>query len=365
MTYKNKGKAIILFPTLEPDERLSPYIANLKNSGFTEFIIVDDGSGDSYRPIFQNLSDDGCVVLHHEENLGKGQALKTGFAYIQENYHQFSCVVMVDSDGQHAVEDVIKVVELSKKNPQALTLGVRDFTQPGIPKKSLIGNRFSSFIFYILHGKQLTDTQTGLRAFGMPLLAFMSTIKGNRFEYEMQMLIDCVQNDIPLQTTPIQVIYENDNEGTHFRPIRDSVKVIKTMFSRFIRFLTSSFVSSIVDIGIAWILLDLLALFLEKRYLRILIATTIARIISIGFNYVVNKKLVFQNKFPSQQSLTRYLFLAIFLILLSSTGVYGLYKTFGINEKIGKLITDVLLFFLSYQIQQMWVFKKGGKESNE
>lgn len=362
MIDENKGKDIILIPTLNPNKKIFSYINNLKNSGFTKIIIVNDGSNKIHKPIFQKLATNGCVVLHHLENYGKGRALKSGFTYIQENYPQFSSLIMVDSDGQHAVEDVVKIAELSKKKPETLFLGVRDFNQSGIPAKSLIGNKLASFIFYILYGKQLSDTQTGLRAFGMPLLMFISNIKGDRFEYEMQMLIDSIQADVPLQTVPIQVIYDNNNKGTHFRALHDSIKVMKTMFANFFRFSVSSIISAAIDLGIAWFLLDFLRLFVQVEYLRILAATAIARILSIGVNYLVNRKFVFQRKKANRQSLTRYLLLSAMIILLSATGVYALQKGLSINEKTGKIMMDSLLFFFSYRIQQKWVFKKGGTE---
>lgn len=362
MIDKNKGKDIILIPTLNPDKKIFSYINNLKNSGFTKIIIVNDGSNKIHKPIFQKLATNGCVVLHHSENYGKGRALKSGFTYIQENYPQFSSVVTVDSDGQHAVEDVVKIAELSKKKPEALTLGVRDFSRSAIPVKSLIGNRFSSFAFHMLYGTRISDTQTGLRAFGMPLLEFISDINGDRFEYEMQMLTDCVQADIPLQMIPIQVIYDNNNEGTHFKALHDSVKVMKTMFAGFFRFLASSITSAAVDLGIAWFLLDFLRSFLPIEYLRILAATAIARIISIGVNYLINQKFVFQRKKTSRQSLTRYLLLSAMMILLSATGVYALHEGLNVNEKSGKILMDTLLFFFSYRIQQKWVFKEGSKQ---
>ena len=365
MKSQNNKKVLILIPSLEPDIKLVSYVNKMKECGLINIIIVDDGSGKAYQPIFDKLADNGCVVLHHSQNRGKGCALKTGFYYIKENYNRFDCVVMVDSDGQHTVEDVVRVVELSKQNPKALTLGVRDFNKPGIPIKSLIGNRFASFVFFTLYGKSLADTQTGLRAFGMPLLEFMLSVRGDRFEYEIQMLISCVQADIPMQMNPIQVIYEDDNDGTHFKPLRDSFKIIRTMFSGFTRFLSSSIVSAAVDIGIAWFLLDFLRTFLQSEYLRILTATVIARVISVGFNYLLNRNFVFQDKKSGGKSLIRYLLLCVLIIILSTTGVYGLHIGFRVNEKIGKIICDTLLFILSYQVQQRWVFAKENRKYDE
>lgn len=361
----DEKKVIILIPSLEPDNKLLSYVNKMKECGLRDIIIVDDGSGNAYQTIFRKLADNGCVVLHHLENRGKGCALKTGFFYIKEKYDEFACVVTVDSDGQHAVEDVVRIVELSKQNQQALTLGIRDFNKPGIPIKSLFGNRFASLVFFLLYGKSLADTQTGLRAFGMPLLEFMLSIGGDRFEYEIKMLISCVQGDIPIQMEKIQVIYEDNNEGTHFKPFLDSIKIIGTMFYYFIRFLSSSVLSAAVDIGIAWFLLDFLRTFLQFEYLRILIATAMARVISIGLNYVLNRHFVFQDKESDGKSLIRYLMLCVLIIMLSTTGIYALHKIFFVNEKTGKIICDTLLFILSYQVQQRWVFVKGDRRNDK
>lgn len=353
---KQKGEAIILIPSLEPDERLLNYIQQLRDYGLTNIVIVDDGSGEAYQWIFSQLREIGCVVLRHTENQGKGAALKTGFQYIEQQFDDISCVVTADSDGQHAARDVYRLADEARRHPDALVLGVRKFSEGGIPPKSLLGNRVTSFIFAMLYGKKLSDTQTGLRAFSPKLLAFMQNIRGTRFEYELQMLISCIQSGVPIHTLPIQVIYENGNAGTHFKAIRDSARVMRVLFANFVRFGFSSIASSVVDLGIAWLLIDLLQHILGGQdFIRILLATVIARVISIMVNYLLNKHLVFHNK-NSQGSLWRYLTLCAIVILLSSTGVYLLHTILLINEKIAKLICDAVLFLLSFQVQRRWVF---------
>lgn len=353
---KQKGETIILIPSLEPDERLLTYVQQLRDFGLMNIVIVDDGSGEAYQWIFGQLRENGCVLLRHAQNQGKGAALKTGFQYIQQQFDKFSCVVTADSDGQHAAEDVYRLAQEAKRHPDALVLGVRDFSTGGIPPKSLLGNRVTSFIFKMLYGKQLSDTQTGLRAFGSQMLSFMQDIRGTRFEYELQMLISCIQSGIAIHTLPIQVIYENDNAGTHFKAFRDSARVMRVLFSNFLRFISSSIASSVVDLGIAWLLIDLLRpMLVEQDYIRILLATVIARVISIMVNYLLNKHFVF-GKEGSQGSLWRYLSLCAIVILLSSTGVYLSHTILFMNEKVAKLICDALLFLLSFQVQRRWVF---------
>lgn len=362
MIKKQSDKIIVLIPSLEPDSSLLTYVQELRAYGLTDLIIVDDGSGEEYQTIFNQLQQSGCVVLRHAENRGKGYALKTGFQYIKDRFGYCSCIVTADADGQHAAHDVYHVAQKSKVHPGALALGVRDFTAAGIPPKSLLGNRITTLAFTALYGKWLPDTQTGLRAFGPELLAFMLDIPGSRFEYEIQMLISCTRSGVPMLTLPIEVIYEKGNKGTHFKPIRDSVQIMGILLADFMKFLFSSLAGAAVDLAIAWVLLDLLRPLLgQQAFLRILLATGLARVISIAVNYTLNKTFVFQRKNANRGSLRRYLALCALLILLSAAGVYGMHELFDVDERLGKLIGDIVLFVLSYQVQQRWVFAKGGR----
>ena len=107
MTLKPES-AVILIPSLEPDDRLPAYMRRLLEAGFTRAVVVDDGSSEKYQPIFNELAEmPGVTVLHHEVNRGKGCALKTGYAYIRDNIPEASGVITADADGQHTVEEVI------------------------------------------------------------------------------------------------------------------------------------------------------------------------------------------------------------------------------------------------------------------
>ena len=96
--------AVMLIPSLEPDDRLPAYVRRLLDKGFQHVVIVDDGSSAAYQPIFAELDAmDGVSVTHHEVNRGKGCALKTGYAYIQAHFPAASGVITADADGQHTV----------------------------------------------------------------------------------------------------------------------------------------------------------------------------------------------------------------------------------------------------------------------
>lgn len=351
--------AAILIPSLEPDERLPAYIAKLSDCGFAHIIVVDDGSSEEYQPIFREVENiDRTVVLHHEINRGKGIALKTGYQYILDHLQDANVILTADSDGQHTVPDCIHLAEEAQKGEKALYLGSRDFSLPDIPPKSRSGNRITSVVFKLLYGQYLPDTQTGLRAFRREELPFMISVEGERFEYEMKVLIACSRAGIKMIPVTIETIYENANEGTHFHPIKDSFRVYKVILGSFFRFMCSSLACVLLDNGVFNLLnLAVFANGKKNDASIILLCTIIARVISASVNFMLNRKLVFGDKGNAWKSFIRYAILASVIILLSAGGTWLLSRT-GMSSTVAKLIVDTVLYFVSYRFQQRWVFKK-------
>lgn len=226
-------KIYIIIPALEPERDLINYIQKLSETIKGEIVLIDDGSGREYREIFRRAEAvPGCTVLYHKKNLGKGRALKTGFKYAGDRTDERSWILCADSDGQHAAEDMISLLAAAQEHPGALILGVRKFWGKGIPVRSFLGNWISSLMFYLACGVWLRDTQTGFRAFDSSLLQLFLQIPGERFEYEMWMLKVCAQKGIPFHTREVQTIYIDGNQGSHFRPIRDSHSVMQALLRK-------------------------------------------------------------------------------------------------------------------------------------
>ncbi len=352
--------AVILIPSLEPDNRLPKYVRELTESGFGHVVVVDDGSGEQYQPIFQEIDGIGSAiqVLHHDVNRGKGVALKTGYRWIQENLPEVSGVITADADGQHTVKDCARLAEELEKGTRALYLGTRDFSLDHVPPKSRAGNRFTSVLFLLLYGKWLQDTQTGLRAFRREDLSFMIDVEGDRFEYEMNVLIACARSKLPMIPVPIETVYENENKGTHYHPLKDSLRIFKVIVRGFVKFMGASIICFLVDHGI-FNLLNL-AVFHNgeaKTLSYITVATVCARIISATLNFLLNKKFVFQLKGETGGALARYAALSLGILAASATFVWLLGKT-GMSSTVAKIIVDTLLYFVSFQAQQKWVFRK-------
>jgi len=350
--------AVILIPSLEPDDRLPAYISKLVESGFGHVVVVDDGSSESYQPIFRQIEeiDERVTVLHHDVNHGKGVALKTGYTWIRDHLEDISGVITADADGQHTVPDCVKLAEALESGKRALYLGARDFSLPNVPPKSRTGNRLTSVLFMLLYGKWLQDTQTGLRAFRVEDLQFMIDVEGDRFEYEMNVLIACTRHHLDIISITIETVYENENKGTHYHPLKDSMRIFKVIVGGFVKFMGASILCFLVDQAIFnflnLVIFDNRA---AKAGKYILISTVVARVVSATLNFLINKNFVFKMKGHTGGALLRYIVLCVCIMLMSAAGVW-LLGLIGMNSTIAKLIVDFLLYFVSYQAQQRWVF---------
>jgi len=353
----NELQAVILIPALEPDDRLPAYVDALISGGFRHVVIVDDGSSEKAQTIFDSLAErTGVNVLHHDVNHGKGVALKTGYHWIAEHLPDVNGVITADSDGQHTVEDCIRLARILEDGKDALYLGSRDFNLPDIPPKSRSGNRITSVVFKLFYGPDLPDTQTGLRAFRRSRLQFMQDVPGERYEYEMNVLISCARAGIEMIPETITTVYENNNAGTHFHPIRDSWRIYKVILGNFIKFMASSLAGWVIDQGVSHILFyQLLKLFAIPADLFSPISTSVARIVSGISNYTINRKLVFKSGKKVSTSAGRY-FVLWAVIWLISTGVTWAGTQLGGPFWLIKIVVDVLLYLLSYRVQDAWVF---------
>ena len=212
---------IALIPSLEPDEKLIKLVKELKINNY-DVVVVDDGSGEEYKKIFDKLD---AKVISYSKNHGKGYALKTGLKYIQENYPE-SVVVTMDSDGQHKVKDANNLYNYVKNHRDELAIGSR-IRNNKTPMRSKIGNSITMFIFKITTGLKIYDTQTGLRSFSSLLIPHFLDIKGDRYEYEMNMLLNLNKYKIKCKEIPIETIYFNNNKASHFNTIKDSFLIYK------------------------------------------------------------------------------------------------------------------------------------------
>lgn len=350
-------KIFILIPALNPTEEFIKYVNELIDNNFKNIVIVNDGSSKEYADIFRKVSvNKECYLIEHTTNQGKGKALKDGLKYIKQLdiFSQSLGVITVDCDGQHLVKDIIGVAEKMIANSNSLILGSRNFNNDNVPKKSSFGNKTTSNVIKLLYGVKINDTQTGLRGIPKDLIEQFIKISGNRYEYEMNMLIECISNKIQIIEMPIETIYIDNNSNSHFRPIKDSLSIYYRVMNSFIKYSAFSIVSCVIDIALFQIFLILLK---SKAQINlIMVATILARFISSLINYGLNKKFTFDSKKSVTKTIVKYYILCIIQMLLSGLFVSVIYNFMGGSEVIIKLIVDTILFIINYTVQKRIIF---------
>ena len=351
MSYKEEIAVII--PAYNPDQKLLTLLKQLAEAGFQNIVIIDDGSREENRHIFTQAAEIcDCRILKHHVNLGKGRALKDGFNFVLNELPHCAGAITLDADGQHSIEDAIKCSEELLKHPDTLIMGCRTFTDKTIPLRSRFGNVLTRKVIGMLCGIRVSDTQTGLRGFSRELMKKFLTVSGERFEYEMNMLVKTKELDIKLLEVPIKTIYIEDNKSSHFNPILDSIKIYAT----FAKYILSALSSFAVDILLFTLLVSMLR-GVSDYY--IYISTAGARIVSSLINFTLNKKHVFKNSSQDKLQIVKYYILCTVQMIISAASVNFITKYTGINETAVKAIVDTILFFINYVVQREWVFKNG------
>ncbi|MEG1756357.1 MAG: bifunctional glycosyltransferase family 2/GtrA family protein [Clostridia bacterium] len=339
---------VVIIPAYQPDEKLYKLVLSLSETTDYPIIIVNDGSSEDKNPLFESL-EPYAKILVHPINRGKGAALKTAYAYISEHFPPDDGVITVDADGQHVPQDIVRVAKAWEASPDRLVLGSRLFTGD-VPFKSRAGNAITRFVFAVSTGVKVFDTQTGLRAFGVFRLPMMLATKGDRYEYEINVLLYATRNHISIEEVPIETVYIEDNASSHFHPIRDAWRIYK-MILLFVA-------SSLITCGLDYVLVLVISAVTQSMTHSLLISVVSARVLSSLVNYIINCKLVFNHR--SKSSILRYYLLAA--AILGANYALLLLITKVMPLAIGKILVELALYPLSFYLQRKYVFPPLGDE---
>ena len=313
-----------------------------------DVLLVDDGGQEAFAHIFEACRKLGAEVAVHAVNMGKGRALKTGINAAMLKWPDMAGIVTADADGQHTPKDILRLIDALHEHPDKLVLGSRAFTG-NVPKKSLWGNKITRNVYRLVSGIKVGDTQTGLRALPVSSLPAMARIDGERYEYEMNVLLKLRDMGLGVFEVPIETIYINDNAGSHFNPVRDAIKIYMVIFKHLLSYIFSSGLSCVIDVSLYWLFL---ALGMHRAA-----SNVIARIISSQVNYRMNKNIVF-GKAGGKYSMVKYYALCIVQGALSTALVWWLPTVLPVSAGFVKIPVDVVLFVFSYMIQRDYVFNK-------
>lgn len=352
MTPPDYSHIVVVIPTYNPEDCFNKLIDSLSTSGFKKIIVVNDGSDQAHSKPFESVgkSYPNLTFIEHKKNQGKGAALKSSFEHILCHYdNDTTHVATIDADGQHSVDDLKKLANLSTSLPDSLLLGCRKFDRE-TPLKSRMGNLLTRFLVNMLWKNRLTDTQTGMRLFPCSVLESWKNIPADRYEFEFNCLLDSLSKGMAVKEVPIETIYVENNIGSHFRPIVDSLKIYAVLF----RFGFVSLTSFLLDISLFSIALIFSG--------NIFFSTYVSRMVSGTFNFYSNKTLVFHNNGIKSVFKEAGLYIALaFCIATLSAFLVDLFSSSTIvNSLLVKVVVDLYLFFVNFIIQNKLIFPNLG-----
>lgn len=340
----------VLIPAYQPDARLPRLILELHRADpSTKIVVVDDGSGQKFSDIFEASATAGAHVISYEHNRGKGYALREGFTWIRDVAGDSpECVVTADADGQHTLNDIFRVGRRCTDTGKSV-LGVREFVGH-VPARSRIGNTATSALFWLATGWKLKDTQTGLRAFPVALLPALLEVQGDRYEYELRVLLHLAKFRHPVTQIPIETIYEAGNPTSHFHPLQDSARI----WAPLLKFAASSGVATIIDY--------VLVLVLNALTGALFFPVIAARLVSASVNFAMNRRVFEATGVPLRRSALRYAALAVAVIAGSYT-ILAVLTGIGMPLWIAKIIADTTMYLVSYSAQSRYVFAPAQDQS--
>jgi glycosyltransferase involved in cell wall biosynthesis len=343
-------KVTALIPAYNPSGQLVDLVRNISASGFAAIIVVNDGSGGECDSIFEEIGKINKVaLLRHAVNLGKGAALKTGLNYASCNFKDHIGVVTLDADGQHLVEDAVKVAEALLESPESLVMGVRGFNK-NVPFRSIIGNSITIYLFRLLMGQKLTDTQTGLRGIPQSLILKLLRLDSNGYEFELDMLLLCKYSGRSIVEQEIQTVYIEGNKSSHFNPFVDSMKIYFVLF----RFMLSSSITAVIDYTVFFMT--------YKISSSLLVSQVSARFVALLFNYVAVKKMVFYSDQAHSRTFPKYIALVFFSGFISYNLIKVLTTVSSLKVFTAKIIAESIIFLANFAIQRDFIFSRNNNK---
>ena len=218
-------------PTYRPTQELVKLIDNIYQNNYFNFLIrsnkikiliIDDGNYElQHTSILKQIAKKKSLkIIKNKSNMGQGYSIKKSIKYANDN--NFDSVICVDDDGQHHIDDIVKVIEYANTNKSFFVIGVRKFTK-NIPKRSFFGNKLTLIIISILFNYKFQDATSGLRFYHRETFANLLKIKNNKFDFQLIALISL--RDF-YDYVHIKTIYLKGNAHSRFKPYKDSVNII-------------------------------------------------------------------------------------------------------------------------------------------
>lgn len=211
---------VCVIPALNAEPTLGAVIVGLRHSlPAARIVVVDDGSTDGTRRLAETIAD---ATLAHDRNMGKGAALRSGFA--EARRHGAEVILTIDADGQHDPSRAAALVDALADAD--VVIGVRERIGTRMPLRRRFSNALSSAFISRCAGCPLPDTQSGYRAIRAEVIDRIQP-RGDRYEFETDFIILAARAGFRIIGVPIPTIY---GAPSHFNEIKDTLRVARMIW---------------------------------------------------------------------------------------------------------------------------------------
>ena len=217
----------VIVPAKDEERYIDILIDKLDDLGFVNIVIINDNSQDETAVIARER--ENVIVLDHSINLGAGAATQTGIAYAVSNGAKI--IVTIDADLQHNPDDLIKLIDVLRKERCDLVIGSRFMRKNEIPLSRIFFNKIANVVSWFLTGTYLSDSQSGLKAFNANLAKHLD-LKYDGFEFCMEIIKEANANKLIIKEIPVFVSYtpETMNKG---QGLWSGIRIISKLMSPF------------------------------------------------------------------------------------------------------------------------------------
>jgi glycosyltransferase involved in cell wall biosynthesis len=335
---------MILIPAYNPPasfDTLVEALVEVTKDTDIPLVIVDDGSDESQsQDVLNSLAQTpGVTLLRHPTNLGKGAALKTGIEYASQIMAPF--VVTADADGQHLPNDILRIVECAKTHDK-LIIGTRLFSGH-VPARSLFGNAITRLVFFIATGRNLADTQSGLRSIPRQLFNEFLGISANKYDFELHCLLKAAEKRM-LTAVEIQTVYEAGNPTSHFRPLLDSMLI----YAVFLRYSLAALLIAALDFS-CFLLLSAVLSDTPTAFL-------FTRLVTVPLYFFVMKDIVFRGHASNFWAMAKYLILASANVLFGTQILQLVDPSNSLQSMLAYLAINVCAAIFNFLVMKYVIF---------
>ncbi|MCX7917782.1 MAG: glycosyltransferase family 2 protein [bacterium] len=212
---------LVIIPVYNEEKTIGNVLKELKKY-FKNILVINDGSNDKTKEIVEK---ENVLIISHETNKGKGEALKTGFKYAIEK--NFSAVITMDGDGQHLPEETLKFVEKYQRKPTVgILIGKRNIFSKDMPFIRKLTNLSMSFLISLLSFQWIPDTQNGFRLIKIDVLKRIK-LYTSHYETETEILIKSSFKGYRIKSISIKTVYSK--EKSKIKPIEDTIRFFKLL----------------------------------------------------------------------------------------------------------------------------------------